>query len=236
MKSEGFWNIDFKPGFSLMQPKSFNQFNKMVKSISLAPALIKLIDNVQNQTALINALLNGGYFSDTERKNITNAIVQIDQSFIYEEKIVAQISEEFTLVPTIGISDFPEVCRSASFRRYILENYEETCAVCGIKFITSSGISIIDAAHILPFSKFRNDNVRNGIALCKTHHWLFDSGLLSVDEQYRVIVTDSIEIEVPEKVVSRFHKESIILPRDTARYPSVVALDWHRKNVFSGRF
>ncbi len=88
-------------------------------------------------------------------------------------------------------------------------------------------------AHILPFSKFKNDDIRNGIALCKIHHWLFDKGLMSVDPHYRVIVSKSIERERPENIISRLHKNEIIMPEESVKYPSPVALDWHREHVFN---
>jgi predicted restriction endonuclease len=55
-----------------------------------------------------------------------------------------------------------------------------------------------------------------------------------VDERYRVMVTDSIEIEMPERIITQYHKEPLILPKDAARFPSQVALEWHRGKVFCG--
>ena len=100
--------------------------------------------------------------------------------------------------------------------------------------MTSSGISVINAAHILPFSRFHNDDVRNGMALCKTHHWLFDKGLISIDERYRTMVSGEIEMEEPEGMVSAYSRNEIRLPERTERYPSQVALEWHRGEVFGG--
>ena len=94
--------------------------------------------------------------------------------------------------------------------------------------ITQTGISVIDAAHILPHSEFRNDNPKNGLALCKTHHWLFDKGLMSVDERYRVMVSGSIENEVPDGVVTGLGGKDLMLPTKAEMHPHQVALEWHR--------
>ncbi|WP_079718442.1 HNH endonuclease [Parapedobacter luteus] len=40
-----------------------------------------------------------------------------------------------------------------------------------------------------PFSVSHDDRIGNGIALCPNMHRAFDRGLLSVDEDYRVIVS-----------------------------------------------
>ena len=63
--------------------------------------------------------------------------------------------------------------------------YEYTCAVCELNIQAASGESVTDAAHIVPFSVSYNDDVRNGMSLCKSHHWAFDAGLISVNEAYQ---------------------------------------------------
>jgi putative restriction endonuclease len=229
MKSDGFWNIEFGEGVTPHQPKSLNQFNDMVKSFSLIPDLIELIKREDSRTQLINSLLNGGYFSDEEIQNLREHIQILDDSFKYEEKINSLIRKEFTM--DYGISAELQPTRSAAFRRVVLTAYEEACSVCGMKIVTSSGVSVIDAAHILPFSHFQNDDIRNGMALCKTHHWLFDKGLMSVDPHYRVIVSKTIEKEIPDKIITNYSKNEIVLPGEAVKYPSQIALDWHRENV-----
>ncbi|MFO7618437.1 MAG: hypothetical protein R6W91_02095 [Thermoplasmata archaeon] len=70
------------------------------------------------------------------------------------------------------------------------------------------------------------------IALCKSHHWLFDHGLISVDSHYHTLVADSIEIEMPANVLRQYHRAPITLPREPEKYPAPAALEWHRENVF----
>jgi len=232
MKSDGFWNIEFKPGLGQAQPKSIKQFNNMVRSVSIKPELIKILEDNDGRQRLINALLNGNYFSDFEVYNLREEIESVDKSFEYEEKILAQINNEFITHPAQSLGEYAEASRSSSFRRVVLASYDETCSVCGMKLVSSSGVSVLDAAHILPFSKFKNDDLRNGIALCKSHHWLFDSGLISFDSHYRVSISKDIEIEMPSGVISQFHREGMRLPEEPEQYPSQIALDWHRNNVF----
>lgn len=116
----------------------------------------------------------------------------------------------------------------------MLNSYDETCAVCGLNIVTLSGISVIDLAHILPYHEFKNDDVRNGLALCKTHHWLFDKGLISIDGDYQVLVSKTIEEENPDKVVSRYNGRKILLPDEKEKKPDEVALKWHGCNVYNG--
>ena len=231
MKSDGFWNLSYKTEQRPPQVRSINQFNRTVSTISLDDDLLPLIDENETRNDLINALLNGGYFSTTEIEKLKQKIGEMILSFEYEKKLNEQISQEFKMDGKIDDTVL-RPSRDPAFRRLILKSYAGTCAVCGARLVTSSGISVIDAAHILPFSRFRNDDLRNGMALCKTHHWLFDKGLISVDEHYRALVSKAIEKEEPEGMVSRFTGKEIRLPESAEKFPSQVALEWHRGEVF----
>ena len=92
--------------------------------------------------------------------------------------------------------------RDVRFRLDIVAAYNYTCALTGYRVTTVDGASIIDAAHIHQFSESRNNDPKNGIALCKNAHWMFDQGLWSLDDDYR-------PVEMPQYAVSwrflRFH-------------------------------
>src|SRR5947208_2188046 len=70
----------------------------------------------------------------------------------------------------------------------IVAAYNYTCALTGYRLTTITAGSIVDAAHIHQFSDSRNNDPRNGIALCKNAHWLFDNGLWALSDDYRVVV------------------------------------------------
>lgn len=46
----------------------------------------------------------------------------------------------------------------------------------------------MDAAHIESWAASENDNIENGLALCKNAHWMFDEGLWSVLNDGRVVL------------------------------------------------
>jgi len=231
LKSDGFWNIDFKEGITPHQPRSLLSLKEMIENIKLNDDLIGLIQKKESRNILMNSIINGGYFSKDEKDNLSSSIEIIDSSFEYEEKLNNLVKEEFK-IDHGSIEDKFGRSRDPAFRRMILNNYNETCAVCGLNIVTSSGISVIDAAHILPYHKFKNDDIRNGLALCKRHHWLFDQGLISVNEHYNILVSKSIEDENPNRVVRRYDGDKISLPESKRKYPSSVALKWHQHNIF----
>jgi len=231
MRSDGFWNVEFVAGENVGQPKSIRQLERMVKSIRLDDDLIDALDDEVSRDRLINALLHGGYFSEEEVMGMKRSIETILSSFDYQERLSHDVLNEFNAegVPDTFVNG---PSRSAGFRRSILETYDETCSVCGMNIRTSAGVSIIDAAHILPFSRFQNDDIRNGLALCKIHHWLFDRGIITSDERYRVLISPTVEDEEPSGVLTGLRRRELILPEKAERYPHHVALEWHRKNIF----
>ncbi len=111
--------------------------------------------------------------------------------------------------------------RDVRFRLDIVAAYNYTCALTGYRVTTIDGASIIDAAHIHQFSESRNNDPKNGIALCKNAHWMFDQGLWSLDDDYRVIVAHSAfdEDTRDQKSLRDFHGLKITLPTSTNLWP-----------------
>lgn len=71
--------------------------------------------------------------------------------------------------------------------------YDHTCAVCGASRFSPEGNPEIEAAHIYPKRQDGSDDVRNGVALCKLHHWAFDTGWLSLSDEHEVLVKSATE-------------------------------------------
>jgi putative restriction endonuclease len=78
--------------------------------------------------------------------------------------------------------------RSARFAVRVVSEYRFTCALTGYRCLTSEGVTIVDAAHIEPWSKTQNDDPANGLALSKNAHWMFDEGLWTAGDDLRVVV------------------------------------------------
>ena len=127
--------------------------------------------------------------------------------------------------------------REARFRLNIVSLYNYTCALTGYRLLTISSGSIIDAAHIHQFADSRNNDIRNGIALCKNAHWLFDNGLWTIADDYTVKVARGrfAEDSPDQKPLSDYHGRLIRLPSNPALFPDPDHLDWHRKEKFLGR-
>lgn len=125
--------------------------------------------------------------------------------------------------------------RDKAFRKIVLENYDQSCAIFRSRF-TYKSTSEAQAAHIIGKEANGTDDPRNGLALSHTAHWAFDQGLITISDQYEVIVHP--------KAKSANHRhfpliqtegQQIALPDDESNYPHTEALAWHQREVF-GKF
>ena len=121
--------------------------------------------------------------------------------------------------------------REARFRLLVVSAFNYTCALTGYRLTTIMSGSIVDAAHIHQFADSRNNDATNGLALCKNAHWLFDQGLWSVSDDYRVLVgIDRFSEDAAEgKSLESCHGQKLRLPADPRYLPNPVHLAWHRR-------
>ena len=112
-------------------------------------------------------------------------------------------------------ADAAVVGREARFRIKVLAAYDYTCALTGYRLTTITSGSIVDAAHIHQFADSRNNELGNGMALCKNAHWSFDQGLWSISDDFRVLVASSRFTESadkPDLLLVRYHGDACISP------------------------
>ena len=122
--------------------------------------------------------------------------------------------------------------RDRAFASAIKSVYKDTCAVSGIRIINGSGRSEVQAAHIRPVSHNGPDGVRNGIALCGTMHWVFDRGLISIGDDYQLLVDEK---SIPGDVLRLINRDRRLrLPELRQHYPHRQFLEYHRDVVFKG--
>ena len=127
------------------------------------------------------------------------------------------------------------ISRSRAFQLRISELYEMKCAVCGQGLRSPLGLSEIESAHIVPRSQKGADDARNGLALCRSHHWAFDRGLFGVDTSRQIAVFERAASLTGNSHLLAFDKKALREPNVTSLAPAEEALLWHRTNVV-GRY
>lgn len=123
------------------------------------------------------------------------------------------------------------IVRDRYFRRVVLRAYDERCSISGLKLINGGGRAEVAAAHIKPVEANGPDIISNGLALCGTAHWMFDRGLISLDDDLQILV--SRQANDPDGVRAFINKSGYALaPARISDRPHARFLAWHREHRF----
>ncbi len=121
------------------------------------------------------------------------------------------------------------IVRDGAFRRIVTNAYDYRCSFCGLKILNNLE-NIVDGAHIKPFSKFYDDQINNGLSLCKNHHWAFDRFWFTINDDYTLEIADTLYEDSPDTpTLKTFEGRQIYLPNREDYYPRLDALAWHRQ-------
>jgi len=133
--------------------------------------------------------------------------------------------------PTIqAITNRP--LRDAAFQEVVRAAYDATCAMTGLKLVNGGGRCEIEAAHIRPVKEHGPDSPRNGIALSRTFHWMFDRGIVSAAADGRIPVAKRL---LPEAARRMMNEDGYVrLPGTMLLRPHPQFLRYHREHIFKG--
>ena len=223
---------------ALIEPGSYLDFATPVPFSSSEGSVIEL--GVLNDVGRISGRAQAAVRGLSPRD--FNAIVQ------------AGIADEHPLLPRVdepGVSGFAEermpflledarervsslvsrVVRDRVFRRVVLRAYDERCAVTGLKLINGGGRAEVEAAHIRPVEANGPDIVSNGLALSGTAHWMFDRGLISLDDDMGILVSRQANDSDSIRSMINSTSRAMLPPREADR-PHMQFVRWHREHCF----
>ncbi|MCL8011383.1 phosphorothioated DNA-binding restriction endonuclease [Streptomyces sp. AS02] len=126
--------------------------------------------------------------------------------------------------------------RDRRMRELVLTAYEYRCAFCGYDGRIGTVPVGLEAAHVRWWAFDGPDDVDNGLCLCSLHHKLFDKGVLGVDNDYRILVSQRF---VGHSPASRDHVialsgRPLVGPQPGTRPVAADHRAWHTSQVFHG--
>ena len=236
LKSRSFWhhhpNPDYEKALEVVtQIKTFSQLRKIISHASLDEDLFAILNQPLERDILRKTLIDK-YLP--HRLNEIQMIISEEQQISgFSQELLNYVQHEFSIELDEPIESDKKI-REPGFRRAIMRIYNYTCVVCKLQILTLNGESVTEAAHIIPFTNSNNDDVRNGISLCKLHHWAFDRFLFSVDDSFSVTVSDLMTENGPaEWKLASLNGNRILLPEQQELYPATEAFAWHREKMLS---
>lgn len=234
LKTDGFWHLIANLGFDAEVDYNVTSMAKCRQTYAgakLDDELFGYMCNSEIREQLRTHIIEA-FFAPVIRAKVWAQGIANIKSFEYEKQLIAGVNE-----PNKFFDEAPEdeqqKIRDQGFRRAIVNLYDHRCALCGIRMLTPEGHTVVEAAHIVPWSISHDDNPTNGLCLCRLCHWSFDEGLMGVGRKYEVLVSGVVKIE--QNILGHvlaLQDRPIFGPHAETHWPAQDNLKKHREETF----
>ncbi len=233
MTNEGFWHIKAKPGYEFKSSRvilrRLGTLKEVVQYVYLDEQLFRLLRDRTSRRILLKAIVDVWFFNRYEH---ICELLQINTFQEFQEEL--RDKGGMLYKPEDLEDEEKTTVREAAFRRIVGAVYYYRCAFCGLQVINSLSQTIVDGVHIKPFGVSYDDRIDNGVSLCKNHQWAFENGWFTVDDNYKIIISNDLWEESPHaKSMRDFQGKRIFLPNQEQYFPRIESLRWHRENIFN---
>jgi putative restriction endonuclease len=218
-----FWHLQPIAGRELnlatLQVSKLSDVSNNVDYAYLDPDLFELLQDKLSIEILEDALSK--FWFDRTHTDLSS-IVQFSsaiskyESHLRQGKLSSQSNQE------------SENIRSPAFRRVVTRNYDYRCAATGIRIlIPTTGESMVEAAHIHPFSEDGDDDPRNGLALCPNIHWAMDRNLIAPGPDMLWHVSKVLDMRISDlQMLLSMDGLPLLLPKEHRFWPKEESLVW----------
>jgi putative restriction endonuclease len=195
LRTDRFWHRIPKPGYDPdieYNVSSMERLQEMYYGARMDEELFAFMTQPDTREHLRMVLINTYFATKIHPLLIRLGKVNLE-AYAYSQSLLSGVSETQGLW---GVeAEQTSAVRDQGFRKAIVVLYDHRCALCGIRILTPEGHTIVEAAHIVPWSESRDDRPTNGLALCRLCHWSFDEGLMSVSPSYEVLVSRRVRTD-----------------------------------------
>jgi putative restriction endonuclease len=233
LHNEPFWKLvpvsgkEITPA-AINNISSVSQLRNVALGAKMDDDLFLLMQQQESRNTLRQVLLEFCFSQDAQADLLDQAVINAE-AFSYNMELV-QMAHKPLVKEVLDSDKYKSPARDQGFRRAVVNTYDHRCALCGVRIITTEGHTVVDAAHIVPWSVSHNDDIRNGMALCKLCHWAFDEGMMGISDDFNVITSRQIGVDpnVPGFMLT-LSGRGIIPPADRDLWPEREYLKWHRR-------
>jgi putative restriction endonuclease len=196
---------------------------------SLDPALAQ--KGLKGASKADRALWDAFMSNSTEVADKAEALYETHVEPTVPNTIETEKTIVFLTGPTETIRDVKVRRVQRFFRQTVLESYNNRCAISGLAIP-----ELLVASHIIPWAKdeLRRADPTNGIALNALYDKAFDRGLITFDENFKLMLSNSIKSKENDHMVKDYfiknEGKNINFPY---RFnPSEKWISFHRNNIF----
>lgn len=148
-----------------------------------------------------------------------------------QEKTFSNDILKLPIGPTESIRTQKVRLAQGFFRRTVLAAYLGRCCISDIPIP-----EFLIASHILPWALFPEQRINpcNGLCLSRLHDTAFDEGLITFDEDYRLVLSRRLKDYLPNESLqvnfSSYEGKSLRMPEKF--FPEIKFLAHHREHIF----
>lgn len=240
------WHLKPNPGCETWienagSMKSFRNLTSAVAYAEIDTDLVTYLCDPQSRDLLFYAVVDK-YFphrAGTHVSQLGDSFEQLSRDIIekspeeYRAEVERERAEAAADPKFKDLFEQKVYARGGAFKKGIPYHYGQTCCISGVKISATFNMSMIDACHVKDWAKSYDDTITNGIALCPNLHRAFDRGMISVDDNYQVIVSSRFTESV--NAMYRFKElggAPLLLPLESRFHPLLENFAWHRKHTF----
>ncbi len=223
-----FWHLVPQPGretvlAAMSTARSLRDITDNIAWAELDADLFALLQQPEALDALGQTL--AGHWFDRGLQELGTIAAQSEASSRYEYRL--RHGE-----PLTAAEPPPAWVRDPAFRRVVTEAYDWRCAATGLRILLPTGESLVEAAHIHPFSAAGDDDPRNGLALTPDMHWALDRHLIAPGEDLLWHVSPLLDRRIPDYApLVRLDSQPLILPTERRYAPKRDALAWRMAHL-----
>jgi hypothetical protein len=203
---------------------------KLVNFASLDPAITSTGRKGLDGASALDREIWAEFHADWERLAVECEILRrnIDPEPVTYEADESLEPDDFTGETRQVVTE--QRIKQNFFRRAVLSSYGGRCCMSGL-----SEPRLLIASHIVPWSKDKKNRLNpcNGLCLSAIHDRAFDKGLITLSDEFKIIVSDEIkrrDENLIKEIFLPLEGKSITLPDRFTPTPNFVS--WHRTELF----
>ncbi|CAN7419500.1 HNH endonuclease [Acidovorax sp. LjRoot117] len=224
-----FWHLRPLPGRetiarAMTTARSMADITRNFAWAELDDELFRLLQNPDSLMQLSTTLAS--HWFDRGLQDLRQVVAHAGEVSRYEQRL--RQSDPLTAAEAAP----PMYVRNPAFRRVVTEVYDYRCAASGVRIILSSGETMVEAAHIHPFSEAGDDDPRNGLALTPDFHWAMDRHLIAPGPDLCWHVSPMLDERIADHArLTSLKGKKLLLPSQSRFVPKREALVWRLERL-----
>ena len=205
---------------------------RLVNFASVDPVLkARGIKGMDGGTKIVQPIWNEFFHNQEELIFLSERILAEKENQTIETKFDDLLFDIKDLKGDTKIREVKTRINQNVFRHIVMANYSGKCAISGIDLP-----ELLFASHIVPWAKNEQErlNPENGICLSALYDKAFDKGLIGVNEQYQILLSEKIKKRKNKDFYGQYfaslENKSLILPQKYL--PRKEFIQYHLDMVF----